>query len=247
MSAGVAAGFCRAFRATTAVGLAAGAGDLDSRYIGFAFHSVLLAGMAAFCVFVLALLLAWNEYQHRDRSARLLSQIASVGYAVPGSVLAVGVFVCVAWLDNQLIAVFELQKHSLLKGTVFVLLLALSCRFLSVGLSPMNSAFQRIGRPLVLAARSLGESQRGVLRRVYLPLLRTGSITALLLVFVDVMKEMPITLMTRPFGWDTLAIRVFEMTSEGEWQRAALPALMLVLAGLLPVYFLVRSSDGGGR
>lgn len=224
-----------------------GLGDLDSRYIGFAFHSVLLAGMAAFCVFVLALLLAWNEYQHRDRSARLLSQIASVGYAVPGSVLAVGVFVCVAWLDNQLIAVFELQKHSLLKGTVFVLLLALSCRFLSVGLSPMNSAFQRIGRPLVLAARSLGESQRGVLRRVYLPLLRTGSITALLLVFVDVMKEMPITLMTRPFGWDTLAIRVFEMTSEGEWQRAALPALMLVLAGLLPVYFLVRSSDGGGR
>lgn len=224
-----------------------GNGDLDYRYVGFFLHSVILAAMVAVIVFVLALLLAWNEYQHRNRLARWMSQIASVGYAVPGSVLAVGVFVCIAWIDNQLIDLFQLQTHSLLKGTVPVLLLALCCRFLAVGLSPVNSAFNRIGNNLVMAARSLGESQRGVLRRVYLPLLRGGSMTAVLLVFVDVMKEMPITLMTRPFGWDTLAVRIFEMTSEGEWQRAALPALLLVLAGLLPVYFLIRSSEGGSR
>ena len=223
--------------------LASAATDLDARYIGFVMHSIGLAALAAFVVYVLALLLSWNEYRYRDRQAHFVVQLASVGYAVPGSVLAVGVFVCVAWLDNRLIAAFDLQTHSLLKGTVVVLLLALSCRFLSVAISPVSSAFNRIGQNLVMAARSLGENQRGVLWRLHLPLLRGGSITALLLVFVDVMKEMPITLMTRPFGWDTLAIRVFEMTSEGEWQRAALPAVMLVLAGLLPVIFLIRSDE----
>jgi len=220
-----------------------GISDLDSRYIGFVLHSIGLASLAAGVVFVLALLLSWHEYQQQDKVSRFAVQLASVGYAVPGSVLAVGVFVCVAWLDEQFITYLQLDQHSVLKGSVLVLLLALACRFLSVALSPVSSAFNRIGQNLVMAAHSLGENSRGVLQRVYLPLLRGGSITALLLVFVDVMKEMPITLMTRPFGWDTLAVRVFEMTSEGEWQRAALPAVMLVLAGLLPVIFLIRSDE----
>ncbi|MFW9608573.1 MAG: ABC transporter permease subunit, partial [Aquaspirillum sp.] len=89
-------------------------------------------------------------------------------------------------------------------------------------------------------ARVLGESGWGLLRRLYLPLLQGGLFTALLMVFVDVMKEMPITLMTRPFGWDTLAVRVFEMTSEGEWERAALPSVAIVLVGLLPVILLAQ-------
>jgi iron(III) transport system permease protein len=82
-----------------------------------------------------------------------------------------------------------------------------------------------------------------LLQRVYLPLLRGGLTTGLLLVVIDVLKEMPITLMMRPFGWDTLAVRIFEMTSEGEWQRAALPAVLLVVAGLLPVLILDRTGD----
>ena len=81
-----------------------------------------------------------------------------------------------------------------------------------------------------------------MLRRLYLPLLRPGLLTALLLVLVDVMKEMPATLLLRPFGWDTLAVRIYEMTSEGEWERAALPSVTLILAGLLPVILLVRRS-----
>jgi iron(III) transport system permease protein len=93
------------------------------------------------------------------------------------------------------------------------------------------------------AARNLGSGGRDLLARVHLPLLRGGIATASVLVFVDIMKEMPITLMTRPFGWDTLAIRVFEMTSEGEWQRAALPAVTLVIAGLIPVLLLMRGGD----
>ena len=104
---------------------------------------------------------------------------------------------------------------------------------------------KRISRHIDESARNLGCSGFEMLRRVHLPMIRGGVLTALVLVFVDVMKEMPITLMTRPFGWDTLAIRIYEMTSEGEWERAALPAVAIVLAGLIPVFLLTRDREKG--
>jgi iron(III) transport system permease protein len=116
-------------------------------------------------------------------------------------------------------------------------------RFLAVGYNPVESAMQRITRNLDEAARTFGVSGLPMLRRVHLPILQGGLFSAAALVFVDVMKEMPITLMTRPFGWDTLAVRIFEMTSEGEWERAALPAVALVVAGLLPIALLVRQTE----
>lgn len=225
----------------------AGWADIDARYVGFIWHSLLLAGMAAVLVVALALLLAYTLHRFPTRRTQLAVQVARVGYAIPGAVLAVGIFIPVAWLDNQLIALFGLHSPILLKGSVAVLLLALSCRFLSVGLSPVESAFQRITASQILAARTLGVHGLELLRRVYLPLLRGGLTTGVLLVLIDVLKEMPITLMMRPFGWDTLAIRIFEMTSEGEWQRAALPAVILVLAGLLPVIILIRAGDKQSR
>ncbi|HWK53662.1 MAG TPA: ABC transporter permease subunit, partial [Hyphomicrobiales bacterium] len=115
-------------------------------------------------------------------------------------------------------------------------------RFMAVAFAPLDAAFERIKPSLCDAARSLGASPGRVLRRLYLPLLRPGFLTALIIVFVDVMKEMPATLIMRPFGWDTLAVRIYQMTSEGQWERAALPALTLILVGLIPVLLLVRQS-----
>jgi iron(III) transport system permease protein len=112
-----------------------------------------------------------------------------------------------------------------------------------VGHSPIDSAMQRITESIHEAATSLGLNGWAMLGRVYLPLLRGGIFTAAALVFVDVMKEMPITLMTRPFGWDTLAVRIFEMTSEGAWEQAALPAVALVLAGLVPIVLFIRQTE----
>lgn len=218
--------------------------DWDERYPGFIGQSLALAGMAAALVVALALLIAYGERRLQDRSTALAARIAAVGYAVPGTVLAVGIYVPIAGLDNWLIAGFGLETTSILKGTLAVLLLALAARFLSVGLSPIGSGFNRISASQEMAARSLGASGFGLFGRLHLPLLRGSIATAALLTFVDVMKEMPITLMTRPFGWDTLAVRVFEMTSEGEWQRAALPAVALVAAGLLPVLLLARQAEG---
>lgn len=220
--------------------------ELDARYLGFTLRSMLIALLAALLVAVLGLLLVFIQRRFNQRATRWLVRLATLGYAVPGSVLAVGVFLPIAWLDNWLIPLaqhFGFAGYQILKGSVAVMLLALAARFMAVAFQPIDSAMQRISRNQEDAARSLGLNQRQLLWRLHLPLLRGGMLTAVLMCFVDVMKEMPITLMTRPFGWDTLAVRVFEMTSEGMWASAALPSLMIVLTGLLPVVLLVLKSE----
>ena len=116
-------------------------------------------------------------------------------------------------------------------------------RFQAVALGPLDRALARLRPSIRDAAQSLGATGWETVRLVYLPMLRPGMLTAALLVLVDTMKEMPATLLLRPFGWDTLAVRIYEMTSEGEWERAALPAVALVLIGLIPVSILVRKSS----
>jgi iron(III) transport system permease protein len=125
------------------------------------------------------------------------------------------------------------------------LLVAYVVRFLAVAHAPVEAGLQRIKPAVIEAARSLGARPSRVLRQLYVPLLWPGLMTAMILVFVDVMKEMPATLIMRPPGWDTLAVRIYEMTAEGQWERAALPALTLLLAGLIPVILLVKTSRQG--
>ncbi|XZG71424.1 ABC transporter permease [Chitinibacteraceae bacterium HSL-7] len=221
--------------------------DFDDRYPAFIGRSLLLAALAAVVMVVLSGVLMLAGRRDPSRKVRLMTRVALLGYAVPGTVLAVGVFIPIAWLDNVLVdwlKPFGFEGYQVLKGGLAVMLLALTARFLAVSFEPVGSASQRITRNHEDAARALGISGFALLPKLYLPLLRGGLLTAVLMVFVDVMKEMPITLMTRPFGWDTLAVRVFEMTSEGMWERAALPSVFIVLAGLLPVILLVRHSDG---
>ncbi len=217
--------------------------DFDTRYWGFIGHTLMLAGIVSSAVALCALLLAYAQRRHADRFTRTAVKLATLGYAIPGSVLAVGVFIPIAWLDNQMIELLQLEATAILKGSIAIMILALAARFMAVGFNPVESAMQRISRNQEMAARSLGASGLNLVYRLHVPLLRGGLFTGILLVFVDVMKEMPITLMTRPFGWDTLAVRIFEMTSEGEWQRAALPSLVLILSGLLPVMLLARQTE----
>lgn len=220
--------------------------DLDSRYWQFVGSSLLLASLAAVLIAFAALTLSFVTRRYPQAWLRWAARLSTLGYAVPGTVLAVGIFIPIAWLDNQLLSLLEglgYRPSTVLKGTVLVMLLAYLARFQAVAYQPIAAAMQRITHSQEEAAQTLGCSRRGLLWRVHLPQLRSGMLVAILLVFVDVMKEMPITLMTRPFGWDTLAVRVFELTSEGEWQRAALPSLAIVLAGLLPVLLLSRHSE----
>jgi iron(III) transport system permease protein len=216
--------------------------DFDARYPSFVWRSVLLSSLAALLVVVCAFILNMTLRRTQDWPTKLASRFASLGYAIPGTVLAVGIYIPVAWLDQQFLAIFG-HGGNYLRGSLAVMLLAYLARFLAAGFNPIESAMQRITRSQEEAAQSMGYRGWSLFRHLHWGMLRGGMLSAALLVFVDVMKEMPITLMTRPFGWDTLAVRVFEMTSEGQWDRAALPALALVIVGLLPVILLSRQAQ----
>lgn len=218
--------------------------DFDARYIDFVTNSLMIASMTTLLIAFLAIIIAWIKRQYSDRSTQIMTTLANLGYVVPGTVLAVGVFIPIAWLDNQMIA-FGITSQQVLSGSVIVMLLALSTRFMTVSFQPVDRQLQRLTVNQEAAAKLLSDSPLQRWRQVVLPVLRPGVLTALLMGFVEVMKEMPITLMTRRQGWDTLAVRVFEMTSEGMWGRAALPSLLIVLVGLLPVWILLRQSEKG--
>lgn len=219
--------------------------DFDARYVDFVTNSLMIASMTTLFIAFLAVIVAWIKRQYPDKLTKLMTTLANLGYVVPGTVLAVGIFIPIAWLDNQMIA-FGVTSQQFLSGSVIVMLLALSTRFMTVSFQPVDRQLQRLTVNQEAAANLLSDSPYQRWRQVMLPVLSPGVLTALLMGFVEVMKEMPITLMTRRQGWDTLAVRVFEMTSEGMWGRAALPSLLIVLVGLLPVWILLRQSDKQG-
>lgn len=220
--------------------------DLDERYSALIVHSLTLGALAAALTVAAALLLAFAVRLAPTRRVRIAVALANLGYALPGSVLAVALMLAFSYLDKSLVVPLSGwlggAGQPLLLGSLAALLLAYGVRFMAVAFGPLESSLGRIRPSLPEAARSLGVSGFALFWRVYLPLLLPGALAAGLLVFVDVLKEMPATLLLRPFGWDTLAVRIFEMTSEGEWARASLPALSLVLVGLLPVMLLLRRS-----
>jgi len=219
--------------------------DLDARYWAFAARSVALAASGALVVVAAAVVHGYALRGEPRGWVSGLGRVATAGYAIPGTVLAVGLFAPVAalngWLQGRLDAALGAGAPQLfLQGTLLAMLIAYLARFLAVGAGPVESGLERIHRHLDEVAALLGLRGIARLRRVHLPLLRGSLFAAGILVFVDLMKELPITLMTRPFGFDTLAVRVFEMAAEGEWQRAALPALLIVAVGVVPVVLLAR-------
>jgi iron(III) transport system permease protein len=207
-------------------------------------NSLLLAGMSAVLVTVVALLLAYGARAGRSRIASGAARTATIGYGLPGSVVAVAVIVPLGWLERRIDGVAG--TGLLLTGTVIGLFYAYLVRFLALAWGAIEASLLRIPRQLDEAARGLGADRLDVLARVHVPLLRPGLATAALLVFVEVMKELPATLLLRPLGGDTLAIAVWQATAESLFETAALPALMIVLVGLLPVALMIRLSGRSG-
>lgn len=208
----------------------------------FAAHSITLAVLAAAIAVFLSVLLAYGLRLHPTRRMRLATQVAVMGYAVPGSVIAVGILVPLGALDGAISTVMRstlgLSTGLLLSGTIAALIYAYLVRFLAVAFSSVEASLTGIKPSLDDAARSLGHSPLATLWRVHAPLLRGGVLTAAMLVFVDVMKELPATLIIRPFNFDTLAIRVYNLASDERLAEAALPALLIILTGLIPVMLL---------
>jgi iron(III) transport system permease protein len=213
--------------------------DLDTRYFGFLGRSLELSVMAALLIVASALVIAYVSRYCKTIGTAFMVKLSTLGYALPGAILAVGGIIMATFLDRQLKSMLG-GNGLFLTGTLFAMMIGYLARFLALAHNPIESAMQRITPHIDEAARTLGSGGVRMITKVQIPLIREGLIVGAILVFVDVMKEMPITLRTRPFGWDTLAVRIFEFTAEGDWERATLPAMTLVLTGLLPVILLTR-------
>lgn len=218
-------------------------------YAGPLRDSLVLAGLAALVVSAAGWTLAQAARHSRGWASAAAIRAADLGYALPGAVLAIGFYIPVAWADRQWLGLAQAwgwAEPPLLRATPLILLMGYTVRFVALARQPLASALERIRPGLDESARSLGAGGGRIAWELHLPLLRGGLGVAVLLVFVETLKEMPITLMTRPLGRDTLAVKVFELTTEGLWSRAAVPSLMLVGAGLLPVLWLARGRGEGG-
>ncbi|WP_300032489.1 iron ABC transporter permease [uncultured Roseobacter sp.] len=217
---------------------------LSPRYVGFIRNSLVLASVAAGITVIAAICVGFFLRLRPGRAARGAAYVARLGYAVPGGVIAVGLLVPFAAFDNALDAFmraqFDISTGLLVTGSIWLLVAAYMVRFLAAALGAYEGGQALVPANMDAAARSLGQTPGGTLRRVHLPILAPSLLTALLIVFVDVMKELPATLIMRPFNFDTLAVQAYRLASDERLEGAAVPSLVIVAIGLLPVILICR-------
>lgn len=219
--------------------------DLFSpRYLGFITNSLTLATIAALVTVAAAVLLGSFARLRDTRASGAALYIARIGYAVPGGVIAVGLLVPFAAFDNALDAwmrtTFDVSTGLLFTGSIWLLIAAYMIRFLAAALGAYEGGIAVVSRNIDAASRVLGQSSIGTVRRVHVPILTPSLLTAALIVFVDVMKELPATLIMRPFNFDTLAVQAHRLASDERLSGAAVPSLLIGAIGLLPVILLCR-------
>ncbi len=217
---------------------------LSPRYLGFIRNSLTLAGTAAVITVLAAICVGFFQRLRPGRGSAAAGYLARLGYAVPGGVIAVGLIVPFAGFDNALDAWmrqnFDISTGLLVTGSIWLLVAAYMVRFLAAALSAYEGGQSTVHANMDAAARSLGQTPLGTLRRVHLPILTPSLLTALLIVFVDVMKELPATLIMRPFNFDTLAVQAYRLASDERLEGAAVPSLVILAVGLLPVILICK-------
>lgn len=228
---------------------------LSEPFLNYTRNTLLLGVVGAAVTVLIALVVAYSNRQDSLKTAerpRWLSRLTTVGYAMPGAVIAVGVLTVVNPIDG---AVTDFAERNLgyrgfgylLTGTVVALIYGYSVRFMALGFNSIAASVDKVRPNMEAAARTMGADSGRIFRRIHVPLVRTGIGAGAVLVFVDIMKELPITLLLRPFGMDTLAVRAHLLSVEGFHESAAIPALMILAAGLLPVFLLMQIGAGGDK
>lgn len=215
-----------------------------SAFIGYAKNSLMLSGSAAILAVIIGLLLSYSERIFNIKLVGWIAKLASVGYAIPGVILGLGIFISLISFDNFLGPILEFigfagaSSQMLLSGSIFAIIFAYLVRFLAVSYGAIETGFGKIPMHYDHAAKSLGHHKMSILRKIHLPLIRPALATALILTFIDAMKELPATLILRPFNFDTLATHVYEIASLEIFEEAAISALFIVIIGLIPVHML---------
>ena len=213
-------------------------------YFVLARHSVILAAIGALCAVLLALLLAYAKRLSFSLLTTFAIRTAALGYAIPGSVIAIGLIIAFgrfdAWLDQELQRYFDFSSGLILTGTIVALIFAYLVRFMAVALQTVEAGLVKVSHFMDDAARCLGASPLAILHYIHRPIISGSLFTAILIVFVDIMKELPATLILRPFNFDTLAIRAYQLASDERLGAASTASLIIVLVGILPVLLLSR-------
>ena len=209
------------------------------------FHSLLLAFVTSVLALAIALFMAYSNRNSPSLLNRIMVRFVSMGYAIPGTVIAVGVLIPFAWFDNSLDTLLmenlNISSGLLISGTVFTLVFAYLVRFLAVSINTVEAALGKIKPVMDEVAKTTGMRAGTIVKRIHIPMMRGSLLTALLLVFVDVLKELPATLILRPFNFNTLAVRTYELANEELLAEAAVPALAIVIAGIIPVIIISNS------
>ena len=217
----------------------------SNNFLTYAANSFFLSSGAALVTLVLGLVLAYSKRMNNNPMTQMLIRLSSLGYAVPGAVLAVGIIIPFAAFDNfvdaQMRDYFQISTGLILSGTAFAILFSYSVRFLAVASGSVESSLDKVTYNMDMASRSLGKSYFQTLIQVHLPIIKRGAFTAMLVVFVDCMKELPATLILRPFNFETLATQVYQFASDELLEQSALSALVIVVVGIIPVILLDRS------
>ena len=219
--------------------------SLDAGFLILVGHSIELALITSVLAVILALAVSYARRLQPGIMTNSVNRLLGTGYAIPGTVIAVGVLLPFTWLDRHLSQwvgkIFGNDYGLLLSGTIVILVFAYLVRFLALSLNTVDAGLAKIKPSMDEAGRSAGVGGLRLLLRVHIPILRGSLLTAMLLVFVDVLKELPATLILRPFNFNTLAIRTYELANEERLAAAAVPALAIVLVGIIPVIILSRA------
>ena len=217
---------------------------VDDRFVDLIRNSFLLGFGAAMISVILALFLAYGKRIFPGKLTIISIRTASIGYAIPGTVIAVGVIIPFAWLDGSIDAFmrynFGISSGLILSGTIFALMFAYVVRFLALSFQTVESGLGKIKSSMEEASCSLGCGHKETLFKIHIPLMKSSTLTAFMIVFVDVMKELPATLILRPFDFNTLAVRTFELASDERLADSSTSALTILLVGLFPVIYLSK-------
>lgn len=213
---------------------------LDKEFTSTVINSFTVAFLAAVVILSIAIVLGYSARVFDNSYMKYLLKIATLGYSIPGAVIAVGVIMVAASIDNYLIETFNFDGL-VLGGTLFILIFGYTVRFLAVGLNSVESSFEKIGINVNKASRSLNKSLLTTLWKIDLPLIKSGVLAGFILVFIDVLKELPATLILRPFNYETLATKTYELASIEMVQESSVYALSIVLLSIIPIIFTLKS------
>lgn len=218
---------------------------LDSRFIAFSLNTIIVAVIAGITALALAILMAYGVRLNPSWITKTATRIGSLGYAIPGSVIAVGILIPFGWTDNMLDSwlrsTLGISSGLLLSGTIFALIFAYVVRFLAVAFNTVEASLAKITPNMDEAAEGLGYSFTKTLKKIHIPMMSGSLFTAIMLVIVDVIKELPATLIVRPFNFDTLAVQVYRLASDERLAESSGAALAIILVGLIPVFILSKS------